>query len=255
VKTVAPLQVVERDRVVYARVSRPTPAGAPSSRAAEHLLDLCTEIGQRLAVPNAIVLVCDGASFCVEPPTSAMECQQSADIWRETIQAVAGLRVPTVAGLAGNAIGPAWELAMACDLRLAERHVRLGSPEIRLGLMPSCGGTQRLARLVGPTRALEMLLLGEIVDAVTALEQGLIHRTPQTGGVEASVDTVVDSLRQAAPLALTYAKEAVYRAQDLPLADGLRLEADLATLLQTTHDRAEGINAFLERRAPRFEGQ
>ncbi|HEX3246520.1 MAG TPA: enoyl-CoA hydratase/isomerase family protein [Chloroflexota bacterium] len=252
---VAPLQVAERDRVVYVQVTHPSPAGASASRAAEHLLDLCSEIRQRLDVPNALVLVSKGDSFCTQPPTSAADCEQSGEVWRETIQAVAELNVPTVAGLAGNAIGTAWELAMACDLRLAEAQVSLGSPESRLGCMPSCGGTQRLARLVGPALALQMLLLGEIVDSGTALERGLIHRVVQTGGIDAGLELLLEPLRHAAPLAQGYAKEAVYQAQDLSLSDGLRLEADLATLLQTTRDRTEGIKAFLERRTPRYEGR
>jgi enoyl-CoA hydratase len=144
---------------------------------------------------------------------------------------------------------------MACDLRIAEDHIMLGSSEVGHDRMPMCGGTQRLARLVGPGRALEMLLLGQVVNAQTALHLGLVHQLSPSGAVETAAEEVLDVLRRAAPIALRYAKEAVRGGMDLPMADALRLEADLATLLQTTRDRAEGISAFLERRGPRFEGR
>src|SRR5262249_44333911 len=144
---------------------------------------------------------------------------------------------------------------LACDLRLAAAHVRLGSPEVRWGRIPAAGGTQRLARLVGPATALRLLLLGEMLAAPTALELGLVHRVVPAAELDAASEAMPGELAAGAPLALAYAKEAVQRAGDLPLPDGLRLEADLAALLQTTHDRAEGLAAFRERRAPRFEAR
>src|SRR5439155_16888879 len=112
-------------------------------------------------------------------------------------------------------------------------------------------GTQRLARLVGPATALRLLLLGEVLTAPTALELGLVHRVVPAAELDAACEGMLGELSAGGPLALAYAKEAVHRAGDLPLTDGLRLEADLAALLQTTHDRAEGLAAFRERRAPR----
>jgi enoyl-CoA hydratase/carnithine racemase len=252
---VAPLEITEQDGVISVRVTQPSPAAATTSRVAERLLDLCTEIRERLDISSALVLVSKGTAFVVEPPTGSVECNQAAEVWREAIEALAGLPIPTIAGLAGDAIGPAWELALACDLRLAEDHVSLGSPEISYGCMPSCGGTQRLPRLIGSSRAAEMLLLGEILPAGVARKRGLIQTVVGRGEIDVALDSLLGPLRQAAPLALAYAKEAVLRSQDLPLAGGLHLEADLAVLLQTTRDRAEGISAFLERRTPSFEGR
>jgi enoyl-CoA hydratase/carnithine racemase len=254
VNAVAPLRIVECDRVVYVHVMYPSPPGVPASRVAEGLFDTCSEIRDRLHLPAALAIVSAGRSFCIDPPASRNDCDQAAAVWREAIEAVAELAVPTVAGIAGNAIGTSWELALACDIRLAEHHIKLGSPEIGHDRMPACGGTQRLTRLVGPGRALEMLLLGDLVDADTALERGLVHRLTQTSGIEAALEEILGALRSAAPIALAYAKEAVHRGVNQPMADGLRLEADLATLLQTTRDRAEGLASFLERRQPNFEG-
>jgi len=255
VNVLAPLQVVERDRVVYVRVDDTAPAMLPAFRLANGILDVCIEVRQRLDAPAVLALISDSRVFCIQTPTSAADCDEANALWRESIQTLADLPVPTIACLAGDAVGTAWELALACDLRLAEKPVMMGSSEITFGRMPACGGTQRLARLLGPTRALEMLLMGELVDSAAALERGLVHGVSETGGLNTLLESFLEPLRSAAPIALTYVKEAVLRGIDLPLADGLRLEADLATLLQTTRDRAEGLSAFLERRSPRFEGR
>lgn len=248
-----PLQIVERDRVVYLRVAD-TSASTSSFQLANGILDVCIDVRQRLDAPVALALISDSRAFYIQTPKSADDCDEAKSVWRESIEALADVPVPTIACLAGDAVGTAWELALACDLRLAERHVMLGSSEITFGRMPACGGIQRLARLLGSTRALEMLLMGELVGGATALERGLVNDVSEPGALDALLESSLEPLRSAAPIALTYVKEAVLRGMDLPLADGLRLEADLATLLQTTHDRAEGLSAFLERRTPRFEG-
>src|SRR5207302_10501658 len=114
---------------------------------------------------------------------------------------------------------------------------------------------RRLRRLVGPAGALRLLRLGEVLDAPAAQAHGLLHRVVPATELDTAIEALLDGLRAAAPIALAYAKEAVHAAADTPLPAGLRLEADLATLLQTTADRAEGIAAFQARRAPRFEGR
>src|SRR5205823_14462656 len=130
-----------------------------------------------------------------------------------------------------------------------------GLPEVRLGRMPSAGGTQRLPRLVGPGIALRMLLLGELLIATAAVDIGLVHRIAPRRDLESSLETLVSTLRGAAPVALAYKKEAVRWAADVPPSTGLTLEADLAALLQTTTDRSSGIRAFQERSTPEFEGR
>ena len=169
--------------------------------------------------------------------------------------ALAAVSAPTIAALAGDAIGPAFELALACDLRVAGEGIHLGAPQIRWGRMPAAGGTQRLSRLVGRGVALRMLLLGELLSAREAEELGLVHRVAPVETIEASLEELLDQMRAAAPIALAYTKEAIREGVELPLKNGLALEADLAALLQTTQDRQEGVRAFKERRAPRFEGR
>lgn len=174
---------------------------------------------------------------------------------RQPPQLLAGLRVPSIAALFGRVADAALELALACDVRVAAEDARLELPQLAAGSLPSWGGTQRLARLAGIGRALEMVLLGGSVSAQDALNTGLVTRLVRRGELDAEVKRIVGGWLAGPPVALAYAKEAVRQGGDLPLDHALRLEWDLAVLLETTHDRSEGIRAFLEKREPRFSGQ
>jgi enoyl-CoA hydratase/carnithine racemase len=161
---------------------------------------------------------------------------------------------PIVAAIRGYAFGGGLELALACDIRIAGDDARLGLTEVDLAIIPGGGGTQRLPRLVGRGKALEMILTGARIDAREALRIGLVERVVPAAEVKAAALELARTLAAKAPVALRYAKEAVVKGLELPLADGLRLENDLATLLRTTEDRIEGAKAFLEKRKPRFTG-
>jgi enoyl-CoA hydratase/carnithine racemase len=169
--------------------------------------------------------------------------------------AIAKLPVPTVAAIEGDALGIPWELALACDLRIAAVEARVGSPDILQGRMPVAGGTQRLVRAVGPTLALRLLLLGETPCAPEALDLGLLHRVAPADQLDACLADILTGFRASAPIALAYAKEAIHSGLELPLTEGLHFEADLAALLQTTADREEGIRAYLDRRSPEFHAR
>jgi enoyl-CoA hydratase len=249
------LQVGEEDGVVVLRVAEPVGAGPAATRLAWQLIDACHAIEEREDWLAAVVLVGGGQGFWVLPPADDEACDELAEVWPSAIGALGRLTPPTLAVLGADAIGPAWELALACDLRLICSDARVGSPEVRLGRMPSAGATQRLSRLVGVGQALRLVLLGEVLSAAEAHALGLVQRLVDGPELDACLAQIVSGLRASAPIALAYAKETVHQAMDLPLDDGLRLEADLAALLHTTRDRAEGISGFLERRTPRFEGQ
>lgn len=169
--------------------------------------------------------------------------------------AVARIEKPMVAAINGDALGQGLEVALAADLRVAAQTARFGLPQVREGLLPWDGGTQRLPRLVGRAQALRLLLLGETIDAAEAQRIGLVHRLAAPEALVATAEEMARGIASAAPVAARYAKEAVRQGLDLSLAQGLRLEADLALLLHTTRDRAEGIRSFLERRQPRFRGR
>jgi enoyl-CoA hydratase len=162
---------------------------------------------------------------------------------------------PIVAAINGFALGGGLELALACDIRIAAADATLGLTEVNLAIIPGGGGTQRLPRLVGRGKALEMILTGARLPAEEALRIGLVERVVPVGEALKAATELAHTIAAKAPVALRYAKEAVVKGLELPLADGLRLEGDLSTLLRTTEDRVEGARAFLDKRAPRWTGR
>jgi enoyl-CoA hydratase len=172
--------------------------------------------------------------------------------WNDVI---AACRKPTIAAIQGFCLGGGLELALACDIRLASPEAVFGLTEVRLAIIPGAGGTQRLPRVVGVGHAMRLILTGEKIDSGEALRIGLISDlVPKETLIDCAV-ALANRICEGGPLALTYAKEAIRRGIDLPIADGLRLEADLATLLTNTADRLEGATAFMERRKPEYRGE
>jgi len=161
---------------------------------------------------------------------------------------------PTVAAINGDAFDQGLELALACDIRIASDAARFAMTQVGRGTIPWDGGTQRLSRLVGRGKALEMILVGESIDAAEAQRIGLVSRVVPPGDLMPTVLEVVQELASKGPIALRYAKEAIYGGMDMSLDQGLRLEADLYFLLHTTEDRTEGVTAFRDKRDPKFRG-
>lgn len=169
-------------------------------------------------------------------------------------QTIANLKMPIIAAINGPAIGQGLEIALACDIRVASTEATFQLPQINFGFMPWDGGTQRLPRIVGRSRALELLLTGREVDATEALNISLVHEIIEGDQLRTHVQTLAESIIQKAPIATRYAKEAILKGMDLTLEAGMRMEADLNFLLHNTFDRDEGINSFREHRPPRFKG-
>ena len=169
--------------------------------------------------------------------------------------AVAAIEKPVIAAINGDAFGEGLELALACDVRIAAQNAHFGLPEIEAGLIPSDGGTQRLPRIIGRGKALEMILTGETIDAAEALEIGLVTKVVPAESLNAEVEALAKAMAAKAPVSLRYIKEAINKGLDLTMEQGLRLEADLYFLLHTTGDRTEGIKAFQQKRPPEFKGQ
>jgi enoyl-CoA hydratase/carnithine racemase len=168
---------------------------------------------------------------------------------------VSRLKQPLIAAIEGNAAGAGLELALACDIRIAGEASRFSFPQIQTGRIPSNGGTQKLPRLIGLTKSMEMILTGEWIDAVEARRIGLIHRIVPPDSVMNAAIHLAREIAEKSPLALSYAKEALYSAGDLTLDQGLNKELDLYLLLFSTTDRTEGLTAFVEKRKPQFEGK
>ena len=164
-------------------------------------------------------------------------------------------RKPVVAAINGFAFGGGCELAMACTVRIAAETAKLGQPEVALGLLPGFGGTQRLPRLVGPGRALELLLTGEPIDAQEAWRLGLVNRVVPADRVQAESLTFAKALAAKAPVAVGYILDAVRDGMQMTLAEGCAHEASLFGLVASTEDMREGTRAFLEKRRAEFKGQ
>ena len=162
---------------------------------------------------------------------------------------------PVIAAVNGFALGGGCELAMACTLRLAADSARFGQPEINLGLIPGFAGTQRLARLVGKTKAMEMILTGTPIGAGEALALGLVNRVVPAAELMTEARALASELAAKPPIALRYAMDALNRGLDMPFAEGCQLEAALFGLVTTTADMKEGTAAFLEKRKAEFKGK
>ena len=162
---------------------------------------------------------------------------------------------PVIACINGFALGGGCELALACTLRIASSNARLGQPEVKIGIIPGYGGTQRLPRLIGKGAALKMILTGEAISAAEALRLGLVDEVVEAAQLLPRAEQIAQTIAGMAPLAVRDAIRAVNSGYDLPLASGLELEASLFGLSCSTSDKAEGARAFLEKRAPQWSGK
>lgn len=194
---------------------------------------------------------CAGADIKELTGRSLVAQKRGAELGQATFAKLDRLPMPSVAVINGYAFGGGLELALACAFRLATRNARMGLPEIKLGLIPGYGGTQRLPRMVGEARALEMIMTGRTVDAEEALRTGLVNRIVDGDPVEQGIAFAREFSGYSLPV-LGFGREAVKRALDTSLAAGLKIEADLSTLAFQTRDAAEGMAAFMEKRKPTF---
>jgi enoyl-CoA hydratase/carnithine racemase len=173
----------------------------------------------------------------------------------DCFDSVARIPKPVVAAVTGYALGGGCELALACDWRVVADDAKLGQPEIKLGLIPGAGGTQRLARLVGPARAKDLIFSGRMVDATEALRIGLADRVAPASEVYATAVEMVQAYVTGPSLALRAAKQAIDAGLSVDLSTGLALESQLFASLFATDDRVEGTSAFVEKRKPTFTGR
>lgn len=209
---------------------------------------------------RAIVVAGDGPCFCAGADIEMLQ-RLDAGAFSGFVEGIQGLlsRVerspkPVVAAIDGPAMGGGLELALACDLQILGGHAKLGVPEVRLGLLPGAGGTQRLARALPKGHALDLLLSGRTVDAEDAFRMGLGQRLVPAGGALAEAQEMARTLAGGAPLAMAAIKECVLSGREASLEGGLALERETARRLGRTKDFAEGLAAFLDKRSPRFLG-
>jgi enoyl-CoA hydratase len=174
---------------------------------------------------------------------------------RRIFDAVEEFPKPVIAMINGFCLGGGMELALACDLRIASETAKLGQPEINLGIIPGGGGTQRLTRLIGEGKAMEMILTGDLVDAADAKALGLVNHVVSPGQLQETVLALANRIAEKSPVALRMAKEAVKSASRMNLREGLERETDLFCLTFTSEDKSEGVRAFFEKRKPDYKGR
>jgi enoyl-CoA hydratase len=252
----------EDGALAFVRLNRPARRNALTRAMLERLGEIFSKIGEHTNSPRVVILCGEGEAFCAGTDIGELESLDEEGARRTALRgqtvcdAIELCGVPVIAAVGGAAAGGGCELALACHLRVASTKALFSLPETRLGVIPAYGGTQRLARAVGRARALSAMLAGEGVAAEEALRLGLVNRiaAPEDllGEAKAFARTIMET---SAPLAVRACLEAVMSGARLPLAEGLRLEAELFAQLFSTEDVREGTRAFLEKRAPIFKGR
>jgi enoyl-CoA hydratase len=196
-----------------------------------------------------------GADISELAHLSAFEAEQCSRFGQEVLDLIENLGKPVIAAINGFALGGGCETAMACTIRIAVEGAKFGQPEVSLGLVPGGGGTQRLPRLVGKGRALQLILSGEIISAQEAYRIGLVNEIVPGAELIARAETILHKIASNAPIAVKFALEAANKGMQTSQDEGLLLEASYFGLCAATEDKKEGTSAFLEKRAPQFHGR
>jgi enoyl-CoA hydratase/carnithine racemase len=232
---------------------------ATANRVDARLLRELADATERIAADASVcltVLRAEGPDFCAGwDPATRDELLSPDSRSLDPFGCLAALPCPVLVALQGAVLGAGFELALACDIRIAAAGARFSLPDVAGGQLPLAGGGQRLPRIAGRSVAASMLLLGEELDAAAAYRAGIVSRVLPADSLISETDALAQRIAANGPLGLRYAKAAVKDGLELPLDAALRLELDLSVILQTTHDRAEGVQAFLEKRPPHFEGR
>jgi len=254
------LLLEKQDRIAILTINRPDKRNALNIKTREEGAALLEELRQDDSVgvviftgagDKAFIAGADIAEFAGRTSIT----QRDVMMGRSLFTAIDSFPKPVIAMINGYCLGGGCELALACDIRIASENASFGQPEINLGIIPGGGGTQRLTRLVGEGKAMEMILTGEIIDAKTAFAIGLVNHVVPADQLKVKTLEMANRIADKGPIALQLAKEAVKLASRSNLDEGLRREVDLFALCFSTEDKDEGVSAFLEKRKPAFKGK
>ncbi len=250
-----------RDVLAVVRLNRADKLNALSRRMLDELDEAFKRIEREPDVRVALLTGAGGRAFCAGTDISELAgldedgARDAARRGQEVCARIEHCRVPVIAAVDGLAAGGGCELALACHIRIASTGAQFSLPETKLGIVPAYGGTQRLARVIGRGRALEMMLTGASVSAEKALSIGLVNRVTSPEQLLIDAESLAREIANLAPLAISACLRAVTRGMEITLEEGLNLEAELFSSLFATEDMREGTSAFLEKRAPVFRGK
>ena len=250
-----------RPPIAVVTLDRPKVLNALNHRSMTELEEVFLDIRQNAAI-RAVLLTGAGEKAFVAgadirelATLSALEGEQVTSRGQRTFSLIENCGKPVIACINGFALGGGCELALACTLRIASSNAKLGQPEVKIGIIPGYGGTQRLPRLIGKGAALKMILTGEMISAAEALRLGLVDEVVEPDQLLDRAEQIAQTIAGMAPLAIRESIRAVNSGYDLPLASGLELEASLFGLVCSTSDKTEGTQAFLEKRAAKWSGK
>jgi len=254
------LIVVENGQITTIRLQNP-PLNLVTVELTRTLDDVLGAIESEAGVRVVVLTGTGERSFCAGSDVKEFESlhgrvgEGKLLLEKAVYRRLANLPMPTIAAIQGDALGGGLELALCCDLRVADERAKLGLPEVRLGVMPGSGGTQRLPRIVGMAKAKEMILMGEVITAAEAADIGLVNRVAAAGQTLQVAMEMAETIASRGPVAVREAKKALDLAGDMPLDEGLARELDASERIFSSDDMLEGARAFFEKRQPRFDGE
>jgi enoyl-CoA hydratase/carnithine racemase len=251
----------KRGAIAYVTLNRPKVLNALNGIAIADLRAAFEDARDDAAVMGVILTGAGDKAFIAGADigelagVTAVEAEESTRNGQAVMTLIETLGKPVIAAVNGLALGGGCETAMACTIRLASENAKFGQPEVKLGLIPGYGGTQRLPRIVGKGLALQLILSGGMIDAPEAYRIGLVNEVVPSADLIARAEAILQQINANAPLAVKFAMDAVNIGLEAGQAEGLHIEALLFALCAGTKDKAEGTSAFLEKRVPRFEGK
>jgi enoyl-CoA hydratase len=251
----------KKGAIAYVTLNRPKVLNALNERTWQDLRTAFEDVRADAAVRGAILTGAGDKAFIAGADigelaqVTAVDAKTSSSFGQAVLDLIENLGKPVVAAVNGFALGGGCETAMACTIRIASENARFGQPEVTLGLIPGGGGTQRLPRLIGKGRALQLILSGEMITAQEAHRIGLVNEVVPASELIARAETILKRIFANAPVAVRLSLEAVNKGLETSQVEGLALEASLFGLCAATEDKNEGTQAFLGKRAPRFEGR
>jgi enoyl-CoA hydratase/carnithine racemase len=259
--TFANILYEKKGAIAYVMLNRPKVLNALSHATWENLEAAFEDAREDGAIRGVILTGAGDKAFIAGADISelahvtAVEAEQSSAYGQKVLNLIENLGKPVIAAINGFALGGGCETAMACTVRIASESAKFGQPEVKLGLLPGGGGTQRLPRLVGKGRALQLILSGETISAQEAYRIGLVNEVVPAADLITRCEAVLKQIFSNAPIAVKYALEAVNKGLETTQDEGLSLEASYFGLCAATEDKQEGTSAFLEKRKPQFKGR